>query len=87
MKKALCTVVGLTAMLLLASCDARSVSVETDPEKTTYSRDVRTNLCFASVGRTGATTLTDIADSFSVTNVPCSPEVLALVPEDQGGSQ
>jgi hypothetical protein len=79
--------IGVTALfgtvLLLAGCEARSVSVDTDPSKTTYSRDVRTNLCFATMGRAEAGTMSDLAKSFSVTNVPCTPEVLALVPEDQ----
>jgi len=83
MRKVVPLAVVSTCLLFLWGCDARSVSVDTDPSKTTYSRDSRTNLCFATMGRAEAGSLSDIAKSFSVTNVPCSPEVLALVPEDQ----
>lgn len=73
------------AIAALAGCDARSVTVEVDPSKITYSRDVRTNLCQGAIGRAAGDSISDIADSFSVYNVPCSPEVMALVPRSQGG--
>lgn len=72
------------AALLLAACDASTVVTETDPTKITYSRDTRTKLCFATAGR-GAPFLAISADSFSMTGVPCTPEVLALVPARQRG--
>ena len=77
--------VAALAIAALAGCDARSVTVEIDPSKITYSRDTRTNLCQGAVGRAAGHALSDLADSFSVFNVPCSPEVLALVPRSQGG--
>lgn len=86
MKFALSSAVGLAALLYLGGCDARSVHIDTDPSSTTYSRDKRTNLCFASLGRADGGSFSDKADSFSMTNVPCSPAVLALVPKSQGGS-
>jgi hypothetical protein len=73
------------ALGLLAACDAKTVAVETNPNRATYSRDARTNLCFASFGRSRAGNVVGNAESFSVTNVPCSAEVLALVPRAQGG--
>ena len=76
--------IGLIVML--AACDARSVKVETNPKNITYSRDARTDLCFASLGRAAGNSVSDLADSFSMTNVPCTTEVLALVPKSQGGS-
>lgn len=75
------------ALITLAGCDARTVNIETDPSKTSYSRDARTNICFASVGRAAKASMSDMADSFSITSVPCSAEVLALVPESQRGNQ
>lgn len=85
MKLALLTAAPLAALLYLAGCDARSVHIETDPGNTTYSRDKRTDLCFASLGRADGGSFSDKADSFSMTNVPCTPAVLALVPKSQGG--
>lgn len=77
-------ILGVVALILFVSgCDAKSVEIDTDPSQTTYSRDTRTGLCFASLGRAGKMAMSDMADSFSVTSVPCSPEVLRLVPEDQ----
>ncbi len=75
----------VVAGIILASCDARSVSIKTDPSNLTYSRDKRTDMCFASLGRASGDNLTDIADSFSMTYVPCTLEVMALVPISQGG--
>ena len=87
MNKALTTIFGaLVLTAVLASCDARSVTVDTNPANITYSRDARTNLCFASLGRAAGSSVTDRADSFSMTNVPCTDEVLALIPKSQGGS-
>lgn len=74
-------------LLSLAACGARTVAVEIAPDQATYSRDRRTGLCFAAFGRgTGNNWLGWLfgtADSFSITGVPCSPEVLALVPARQ----
>lgn len=86
MKKALIISAALGALLLLVACDAKSVRTETDPTKTTYSRDARTDLCFATIGRAKGGNITGIASSFSVTNVPCSEAVLSLVPAEQGGT-
>jgi hypothetical protein len=69
--------------LLVIGCDAKTVAVETDPQKTTYSRDARTQLCFATIGRAPAGRIGDAADSFSVTNVPCTEAVMGLVPARQ----
>ncbi len=80
------TLGAIGLVLVLAACDARSVKVDTNPANITYSRDTRTNLCFASLGRAGGDSWGDVASSFSMTNVPCTEEVLALVPKSQGGS-
>jgi uncharacterized lipoprotein YajG len=71
------------ALALLAACDARTVTVEIAPEKATYSRDPRTDLCFAAFGRAEGGSIGDVAKSFSVTTVPCSPQVLALIAKPQ----
>lgn len=71
------------ALLLLTACDPVTVEVTSDPNKTTYSRDARTGLCFATLGRKSTNTNGHTSWGFSTTNVPCSPEVLALVPPNQ----
>lgn len=73
------------AVVLLASCRADTVETEIDPTKVTYARDVRTSICFATVGRRSMDTGGKMSWSFSVTAVQCSPEVLNLVPISQGG--
>lgn len=73
------------AFALLAACDARTTTIEVAPERTSYSRDSRTGLCFAALGRAEAGDPFVRAKSFSITSVPCSAEVLALVPRSQGG--
>jgi hypothetical protein len=77
---------ALGLITVLASCDARSVEIDTNPANITYSRDARTNLCFASLGRAAGSSILGRARSFSMTYVPCTEEVLALVPKSQGGS-
>jgi hypothetical protein len=77
-------IIGLAA-LTLAGCDARTVHINIDPSKATYSRDNRTGLCFAAFGRAKGGSWSDVADSLTVTNVPCSAEVMALVPNGQRG--
>ena len=69
---------------LLAACDASTVTVDIDPSKTRYSRDIRTDQCFAAIGR-GNPAVPVRAESFSVAAVPCTEAVLALVPRAQGG--
>lgn len=69
----------------MAACDARTVTVEIAPEKASYSRDPRTGLCFAAFGRAQPGNIVGRAESFSITAVPCSDAVLALVPRAQGG--
>jgi hypothetical protein len=78
MRMILCSMVSL---MLLSGCDARSVSVDIDTSRITYSRDARTDLCFAALGRAPGSTLPtyDVAESFSITNVPCSEKVLRQV--------
>ncbi len=78
--------VAALAVAVLAGCDARSVKVDIDPAKITYARDARTGICTGAVGRAAGNSMTDTADSFSVFAVPCSPEVLALVSQAQGGT-
>lgn len=70
-------------LLLVVGCDAKTVSVALQPDKATYSRDVRTNLCFAAFGRANGWSLIGTAESFSVTAVPCTSDVLARVPPNQ----
>jgi hypothetical protein len=66
------------AVLMLTACDNAQVVTNVDTRKITYTQDVRTQLCFATVGRAD-----DVvgmrAASLSFTHVPCTPEVLALV--------
>lgn len=75
----------LLAAVLLAACDAKTIETEIDPTLTTYSRDIRTSVCFAALGRESMDTGGKMSWSFSVANVPCSDAVLALVPIAQGG--
>jgi hypothetical protein len=63
----------------LAACDAPSVRTDIDPSKITYTQDARTNLCFAVLGRGAVGELGVRANSFSMTNVPCSDAVLRQV--------
>ncbi len=69
---------GLAAALLLAACDNAQVITTLDTRKLTYSQDVRTSLCFATVGRADDAIGMRSA-SLSFTHVPCTPEVLALI--------
>ncbi len=66
------------AALLLAACDNAQVVTTLDTRKLTYSQDVRTGLCFATVGR-GESAIGMRAASLSFTHVPCTPEVLARI--------
>lgn len=66
------------SVLLLAACDNASVKTEIDTSKITYARDARTNICFAVLGR-GESAVGVRAASFSMTTVPCSPEVMAQI--------
>lgn len=75
----------MVAVAILVGCDARSVVIEVNPANMTYTRDARTDMCFASLGRASGSSFSDIAESFSMTYVPCTPAVLALVPVSQGG--
>lgn len=52
--------------------------VNIDPTNTTYSRDSRTDICFVNGG-------TATSRLKGPTYVPCTLEVLALVPKSQGG--
>jgi hypothetical protein len=69
----------MAAAMLLLGCEVKTVLLDTDPTKATYSRDKRTNICFASFGRA------DGVKAFSVAGVPCTEAVLKLVPEGQRG--
>lgn len=69
-------------VLVLAACDNAQVKTTLDTSKLTYSRDARTNLCYATVGR-GESAIGMRAASLSFTHVPCTAEVLARI--QQGG--
>ena len=69
---------ALVATLLLGGCDNASVRTAIDAAKITYTRDSRTGLCFAVVGR-GESWVGFSAASFSMTNVPCSDQVMRLI--------
>jgi hypothetical protein len=84
--RCLLPLVSLPLTLALAACDAKSVSTTIDPSVTTYARDVRTDICFAAIGRESTDTGGRMSWSFSISAVPCSPSVLALVPKSQGGA-
>lgn len=72
--------------VLLTSC-GNDISVTVNPSVTTYARDARTDICFATIGRQIMDTGGKVSNIFSVAAVPCSPAVLALVPKSQGGSK
>ncbi len=58
--------------VFLFSCDARNVQIEDfNPERISYFKDSRTNLCFGVTGRVKGASLTNIAESLSFTCVPC----------------
>lgn len=78
-------VLVIIALGFLAGCGPQTVETEVDPTKATYARDVRTNICFATLGRQSMDTGAKMSWSFSIAAVPCSPEVLALVPASQRG--
>ena len=69
-------------VLVLAACDNAQVRTTLDTSKLSYSRDARTNLCYATVGR-GESAIGVRAASLSFTHVPCTDEVLARI--RQGG--
>jgi hypothetical protein len=77
MRRAPLAALAATALLLVA-CDNASVRTEVDTRKITYSRDDRTGLCFATLGR-GESWVGFRAASFSMTAVPCSEQVLRLI--------
>lgn len=68
----------LSLPLLLTACDNAQVVTNLDTRKITYTQDVRTGLCFATVGRADDAIGMRSA-SLSFTHVPCSPEVLARI--------
>jgi hypothetical protein len=68
------------AALALTACDNAQVTTTLDPSKLTYARDARTNLCFAVIGRANsAVAVIQRAHSLSITQVPCTTEVLELI--------
>lgn len=73
----------MVLMLALAGCSPASTEVDADPSKITYSRDTRTGLCFAALGRASVSSSGTVQQSMSITAVPCSPAVLALIPQQQ----
>jgi hypothetical protein len=76
MKSVIVALIALCAVLI-AGCDAKSIRTTVDADKITYVQDERTSLCFAVLGR-GRPVVGVAASSFSMTNVPCTKEVLAL---------
>lgn len=68
----------VTVAAVLVACDNAQVVTTLDTRKLTYSQDVRTGLCFATVGR-GESAIGMRAASLSFTHVPCTPEVLTLI--------
>ena len=68
----------LLVLPILAACDNASVRTDVDTKKITYSRDARTGLCFATLGR-GESWIGVRAASFSMTHVPCTEQVMLLV--------
>ena len=68
----------VTVTAVLVACDNAQVSTNLETRKLTYSQDVRTGLCFATVGR-GESAIGMRAASLSFTHVPCTPEVLTLI--------
>ncbi len=68
----------VTVAAVLVACDNAHVVTTLDTRKLTYSQDVRTGLCFATVGR-GESAIGMRAASLSFTHVPCTPEVLTLI--------
>lgn len=69
---------AVAAPLMLMACDNAQVRTTLDTSKLSYSRDARTNLCFATVGR-AESAIGMRAASLSFTHVPCTPEVLAQI--------
>ena len=66
------------AALVMAGCDNAQVVANVDSRKISYTQDVRTGLCFATVGRAESALAIRVA-SLSFTHVPCTPEVLAQI--------
>lgn len=77
--------VSLALLGGLTACNPSSITVTIDPTLMTYSRDARTNLCLGTMGRQSVSSNGNVSLSFTTTQVPCSPEVLALVPVAQRG--
>ena len=73
----------LLACFALIGCKPESRETVSDPSLITYSRDARTGLCFATLGRYSVSTNGSGSESFSISNVPCTPAVMALLPANQ----
>ena len=75
--------VALVACLALLGCKEESRKIASDPSVITYSRDVRTGLCFATIGIYSVSTALHGIEHISKSNVPCTPEVMNLIPMNQ----
>ena len=74
--------IAVVSILLMSGCDVNPSKITSDyakelAGKITYTKDVRTGLCFAVIAsrKTGSTDQTGMG----MTEVPCSKEVEALV--------
>ncbi len=75
-------IVLLSAVLMLSACGPQVAPVDEGTARAiqqsiTYIKDLRTNLCFATIRSGDIGRLNDA--NASLTNVPCSTEVLALI--------
>jgi hypothetical protein len=73
------TLMIAAATLTLAACGAKTVELDIDVSKATYLIDPRTNLCFAAWDRVKGNDISGVAESFSITNVPCTDDVMKLI--------
>lgn len=69
---------AVTASFMLVSCDNAQVSTRLDTSKLTYAQDIRTGMCFATIGR-AESAIGMRAASLSFTHVPCTAEVMAQI--------
>jgi hypothetical protein len=76
-------IIGIIVLCaLLAGCGASTYKVsprDFDPNKTTYLRDNRTNICFAVIGYSHMDSGGHADSGISHSVVPCTPEVLELL--------
>jgi hypothetical protein len=74
----------LASTLALSACGGRSTdNVTLDPDHIRFIQHQETKLCFAYVGSAPSYAIIETKADMSLTHVPCTDEVLALIRRDR----